>query len=207
MTISECTSTETWPLSIDAYSHFKNEHSIMEQKLQKLSQKCNVTVLRNAIEISPSMAMSPSDQEEDHEDQKYIKLQEISQKCNVTVMRNSIELPLSEQEDYRYQKYQKKYQKCASCGKEFTHSSYLKNHMQTVHQSRKEYKCEICEKVSNSNSNLKNHIKVVHEGRKDYKCSLCDLEFTSAEFLKNHAKKIHGAKLKKQVKYVAVQNE
>ena len=79
--------------------------------------------------------------------------------------------------------------------------------MQTVHQNRKEYKCEICEKVSNSNSNLKNHIKVVHEGRKDFKCDLCDGEFTSAEFLKNHAKKIHGAKLKKQVKYVAVQNE
>ena len=39
----------------------------MEQKLQKLSQKCNVTVLRNAIEISPSMAMSSSDQEEDNE--------------------------------------------------------------------------------------------------------------------------------------------
>ena len=47
----------------------------------------------------------------------------------------------------------------------------------------------------------------VKEGRKDFKCDLCDKEFTSAEFLKNHAKKIHGAKLKKQVKYVAVQNE
>ena len=97
----------------------------MEQKLQKISKKCNVTVIRNEIELPLS------DQEEDCKDQKYLKLQEISQKCNVTVKRNAIELSLSDQEeDYKYQKYQKKYQKCASCGKIFTQSSYLKKHIE-----------------------------------------------------------------------------
>ena len=132
----------------------------MEQKLQKITEKCNITVIRNAMELSLS------DQEEDCEDQKYLK--------------------------------------CASCEEIFTHSSYLKKHIRTVHKGHKDFKCEICQKVFTSNGSLKNHIKMIHEGRKDYKCEICEKEFSTAEFLKNHAKKFHGAKLKKLVQYVPV---
>ena len=55
-----------------------------------------------------------------------------------------------------------KYYKCDNCGKSFTLSSSLKQHIKSVHEGRKDHKCAYCEKSFARSTYLRNHIKVFH---------------------------------------------
>ena len=51
------------------------------------------------------------------------------------------------------------------------------------------HQCELCMKVVKSRESLLQHIQCVHEGRKDYKCHICDKKWGRKEDLKKHLKR------------------
>ena len=52
--------------------------------------------------------------------------------------------------------------KCEYCGKSFSQPEYLKKHIHTVHEGKKDHKCVFCEKLFSQSGNLKRHITSVH---------------------------------------------
>ena len=71
------------------------------------------------------------------------------------------------------------YNKCEYCGKSFSQSENLKQHMEIceknslksqVHEKERGHKCE---KIFTIKKNLIVHIRVIHEERKDPKCDIC----------------------------------
>jgi len=85
----------------------------------------------------------------------------------------------------------KEAKKCHLCGKFFTRTVGLKNHIHLIHEGRKDYKCETCGKLFAEKQKLKNHIRTVHEGHKDYKCKSCDKSFSEVGSLRRHVRTVH----------------
>ena len=48
--------------------------------------------------------------------------------------------------------------------------SYLKSHVESVHENRKPHKCTVCNYSCSQKSTLKMHVVSVHENEKPYKC-------------------------------------
>ena len=68
---------------------------------------------------------------------------------------------------------------CAFCDKSFAQKSNMESHHNEVHLKLNKIKCTICEKVFTRERYLETHIKKVHEQEKKYKCDLCDQTDTS----------------------------
>ena len=73
---------------------------------------------------------------------------------------------------------------CKVCGKSFTRSAYLKQHL-LMHTGEKTYKCKVCEKSFTQSEHLKDHERI-HTGEKPYKCKVCGKSFTHSATWKNH---------------------
>ena len=65
---------------------------------------------------------------------------------------------------------------CGICGKTFSKTRNLKNHISTVHEGMKNHKCETCGKAFCSKQYLYLHIGSVHEGIKNHKCDFNRIE-------------------------------
>jgi uncharacterized Zn-finger protein len=73
---------------------------------------------------------------------------------------------------------------CETCGKEFSNSSVLKQHVQT-HQPSKPWKCELCPRQFCQKSKLLEHVNR-HQGTQPYVCGECGKGFYQKDRLKTH---------------------
>ena len=83
---------------------------------------------------------------------------------------------------------------CQICGKYFKGPNYLKRHISTVHERKKDFKCDICDKGFTEKKSLKQHISTQHEGKRPFKCELCKKSFTVKRTLMEHVSVIHEGK-------------
>ena len=60
---------------------------------------------------------------------------------------------------------------CKHCGKNFCRPSYLKIHIEAVHEQLKKYHCKVCNKSLMGQGNLTRHIADIHNGVKNQKCN------------------------------------
>ena len=79
---------------------------------------------------------------------------------------------------------------CAFCNETFAQKPNMERHQNEVHLHLKAIKCAICQKVFSRKDNLETHVKKVHEREKKYKCDLCDQTETSFERKKDLASHI-----------------
>ena len=54
--------------------------------------------------------------------------------------------------------------KCGTCGKSLSTSSYLKQHIQTIHECRKDYICDSCDKTFTTLQKLEKPLHTIHDG-------------------------------------------
>ena len=80
---------------------------------------------------------------------------------------------------------------CRLCNKTFASPNYLKKHVETVHEKRKDYQCNICHRGFTQGSNLKVHIKTIHQKLKLHKCEICKQSFGQPSNLNYHMNKFH----------------
>ena len=86
--------------------------------------------------------------------------------------------------------------KCPQCEEKFGTSTFLKEHIQRVHEGG--YSCDQCEKSYSSKVILKNHIAIVHEG-KTFNCDKCEKKFTKKTRLNMHLKTAHSKIMRRKL--------
>ncbi|XP_034021022.1 oocyte zinc finger protein XlCOF22-like [Thalassophryne amazonica] len=86
--------------------------------------------------------------------------------------------------------YQKMYE-CSYCGKSFSQSKSLTQHI-TVHTGDRLHKCDVCQKAFSCKSMLRTH-QWVHVTDKPHKCEVCQKSFGLTSQLKAH-RKLHTDK-------------
>ena len=71
--------------------------------------------------------------------------------------------------------------------------SYLKTHIETVHEKRRDHVCGYCPGVAYQTKNyLKTHIETVHEKRRDHACPYCPgVAFGEKGNVKAHISAVH----------------
>lgn len=82
---------------------------------------------------------------------------------------------------------------CALCSKNFSSSSALKVHVETIHDRKHSYKCEECDETFNKKTNMQNHLRRVHQAAesKRLQCDLCDKKFLCPSELRKHVERVH----------------
>ena len=88
--------------------------------------------------------------------------------------------------------------KCEMCGKVFSRTFVLREHIKYSHEGVKrpekvkiKVKCGYCEKEFTRKHVLKDHIRFFHEGVKSHECAACGKFFPALRNLRNHTKKVH----------------
>ena len=76
----------------------------------------------------------------------------------------------------------------------YTGQSWLKSHVETVHEGKRPFKCKYCEKSFGIKDTLKIHTEAVHDGLRPYACDSCDHAFYSKQYLRKHVESIHEGK-------------
>jgi uncharacterized C2H2 Zn-finger protein len=67
----------------------------------------------------------------------------------------------------------------------------MKEHIERVHEQKKNFKCNICDVSFKSRQGLTRHILAVHEGKKLFECNYCEKKFASDQCLKRHISRVH----------------
>uniref|UniRef100_A0A663NFP2 C2H2-type domain-containing protein n=1 Tax=Athene cunicularia TaxID=194338 RepID=A0A663NFP2_ATHCN len=83
---------------------------------------------------------------------------------------------------------------CTTCGKRFSFTSYLVNHLthhRRIHTGEKPYKCQDCGKSFTERGNLLCHRRI-HTKEKPYACSHCGKTFQRRAHLSKHQEKYHN---------------
>ena len=62
---------------------------------------------------------------------------------------------------------------CELCGNLFTAKQSLKQHINNIHEKRRDHVCPHCNKGIASKKSLRDHIAAVHEGQKNHICDHC----------------------------------
>ena len=70
-------------------------------------------------------------------------------------------------------------------------SFYLFQHIEVIHEGKREFKCNYCEKTFTSKSNLQIHEGALHTGVLPYKCDFCNKMFARKSQLSNHKENQH----------------
>ena len=90
------------------------------------------------------------------------------------------------------------YPKCESCGKSFYGARYLNQHIDRVHEGKKDdnkteerNKCNLCDKKFAQFGTLNRHIRNVHNGEKPHVCDKCNKMFAQKSKMKQHINTVH----------------
>ncbi|CAH1783896.1 unnamed protein product [Owenia fusiformis] len=81
---------------------------------------------------------------------------------------------------------------CDFCGKRFTNSANLKNHIR-VHSGERPYSCNICQKTFAQSATLKTHART-HTGEKPFSCEFCRRGFSDYSTYSKHVRTHTGDK-------------
>ena len=79
---------------------------------------------------------------------------------------------------------------CEICCKEFESKKQLKQHVKSVHDTRR-FACELCDKIFKSKQAVQLHMNV-HTGARPYVCSQCRKTFADDSSRRQHEKYQHG---------------
>jgi len=74
---------------------------------------------------------------------------------------------------------------CDICGKEFGKESYLRTHIESIHEKTHTCTCDVCGKIFLSKATLSQHVKYQHEPVKTIPCTICGKEYTDRD-MKTH---------------------
>ena len=94
----------------------------------------------------------------------------------------------------------KKSYDCLSCGKKFTQSSNLCQHISAVHEKKTPFKCELCDRSFKAKAVLMKHHRSIHVEPKvikekiSYDCIHCEKKFNRSNNLKQHVSAVHEEK-------------
>ena len=83
----------------------------------------------------------------------------------------------------------KQRQNCAICGKDFSTSKALKNHIIIMHENSAQFQCEICNRKCADGGRLRDHVKTVHT---KVTCEICHEVQYNWYYLKRHKASAHG---------------
>ena len=75
----------------------------------------------------------------------------------------------------------------------FQQKCYLKIHITSVYENKRQFKCDICDSTFKSKKVLKRH-NLLHEGKKLFNCVICESNFTTKDLMKQHIATFHIAK-------------
>ena len=113
--------------------------------------------------------------------------------CKTCLAFCSTETNLVLHEEKKHKNPEKKIE-CNICKRIFSFT-YLKYHMKTFHNTRKQdFLCTKCPAKFYNKSQLTIHFDAVHEGKKLYKCSNCNMSFAHNHGLKGHMSAVHEKK-------------
>ena len=104
------------------------------------------------------------------------------------------EEPVTEKNNkYSFTAEETKNHKCKFCNITFVKIHILLEHIETVHEDKKENQFNHCYVALGRKVNLKNHIKVrnIHGGQKGHKCKICGKKIGTLGNLKQHIKLVH----------------
>ena len=79
---------------------------------------------------------------------------------------------------------------CNNCTKQFSSSTNLKTHVESIHDGIR-YSCKQCDYKATTKGDLKKHTQSVHD-KITYPCLQCDYKATQTSSLKTHVKKQHN---------------
>ena len=79
--------------------------------------------------------------------------------------------------------------RCEECGKSFTSTIGLKNHLRKHKESEKSHQCAKCDKSFGAFSSLRRHTRSAHE--QFFKCALCNKFLKGKKILKEHMMSEH----------------
>ena len=195
--------------------HALNEHDKAKETLPKIIVKAEFEDEENNVDIHNTESDDYGDYEQDFPDEKKslsrrekthkkprkrkqtmqvkkdIKFSDPSELLDVKIK--------TEEEEMKADPSLANYKCDLCCDKTtyFTTSEKLEDHMEEVHDHKKdikEYRCELCnsDKIYKDKYNLKLHMKNVHEWNQPREtCNQCSKTFKNVAFLQKHVKSVH----------------
>lgn len=91
---------------------------------------------------------------------------------------------------------------CPECEYATDHTSNMKRHIRTIHNStldyiRSGYPCPVCDQVFTKRLNMQRHLRSLHgfddpSIQRHFPCDMCPQRFTTKSNLKRHLRTLHG---------------